>query len=129
MSAYYRGRRARRYNARWRTFNERTLAETLAMIDVTTLRSVSEELGRLPRLLDVACGTGILLSRLLDRVPGAEAYGVDASEDMLAQARTALKDQPHVHLERVKVGTGEAAGLPFTQETFDLITCTNALHD
>ncbi len=99
------------------------------MIDVTTLRSVSEELGRLPRLLDVACGTGILLSRLLDRVPGAETYGVDGSEDMLAQARTALKDQPQVHLERVKVGTGEAAGLPFTQETFDLITCTNALHD
>ena len=40
---------------------------------------------------------------------------------MLAQAQ--------VHLERVKVGTGEAAGLPFAQETFDLITCTNALHD
>jgi len=99
------------------------------MIDVTALRSVPERLGRLPRLLDVACGTGILLSRLLDRVPGAEAYGVDASEDMLAQARTALKDQPHVHLERVQVGEGPTAGLPFAQETFDLITCTNALHD
>jgi ubiquinone/menaquinone biosynthesis C-methylase UbiE len=48
---------------------------------------------------------------------------------MLAQARAALKDQPHVHLERVKVGTGETANLPFAQETFDLITCTNALHD
>ena len=129
MSTYYRGGRARRYNARWRTFNERTLAETLAMIDVTALRRVSEELGRLPRLLDVACGTGILLGWLLDQVPGAEAYGVDASEDMLAQARIALKDQPQVHLERVKVGTGEAAGFPFRQETFDLITCTNALHD
>ncbi|SRR5713101_4001965 len=70
-----------------------------------------------------------LLGWLLDQVPGAEAYGVDASEDMLAQARIALKDQPQVHLERVKVGTSEAAGLPFSQETFDLITCTNALHD
>ena len=67
--------------------------------------------------------------RLLDRVPGAEAYGLDGSEDMLAQARIALKGQPHVHLERVQVGTGETAGLPFAQETFDLITCTNALHD
>ena len=99
------------------------------MIDVAALRSVSERLGRLPRLLDVACGTGILLRRLLDLVPDAEAYGVDASEDMLAQARIALKGQPHVHVERVKVGTGETAGLPFAQETFDLITCTNALHD
>ncbi len=48
---------------------------------------------------------------------------------MLAQARIALKDQLQIHLERVKVGTGEAASLPFRQETFDLITCTNALHD
>lgn len=40
-----------------------------------------------------------------------------------------LKDQPHVHLERVQVGEGPTAGLPFALETFDLITCTNALHD
>ncbi len=99
------------------------------MIDFAALRSVPERLGRPPRVLDVACGTGILLRHLLDRVPGAEAYGVDGSEDMLAQARIALKGQPHVHLERVQVSTGETAGLPFAQETFDLITCTNALHD
>jgi len=123
------GRRARHYNARWRTFTEKTLAETLAMIDVIALRSVSEQLGRSPRLLDVACGTGILLRQLLDQVPGVEAYGVDASEDMLAQARATLKDRPHVHVERVQIGTGETAGLPYAQESFDLITCTNALHD
>ncbi len=129
MSTYYTGRRARHYNARWHTFNERTLGEALAAIDIAALRSVSERLGRSPRVLDVACGTGILLGRLLDQVSGVEAYGVDGSEDMLAQARTALKDRPHLHLERVQVGTGETAGLPFAQETFDLITCTNALHD
>ena len=129
MSTYYTGRRARHYNARWRTFTEKTLAETLAMIDVTALRSLPERLGRLPRLLDIACGTGILLRQLLDQVPGVEAYGVDASEDMLVQARAILKDRPHVHIERVQIGTGETAGLPFTRESFVLITCTNALHD
>ncbi len=129
MSTYYTGRRARHYNARWRTFTEKTLAETLAMIDVTALRSLPERLGRLPRLLDVACGTGILLQQLLDQVPGVEAYGVDASEDMLVQARATLKDRPHVHVERVQIGSGETANLPYSQETFDLITCTNALHD
>jgi len=41
----------------------------------------------------------------------------------------ALKGQPHVHLECAKIGTGETANLPYAQETFDLITCTNALHD
>jgi ubiquinone/menaquinone biosynthesis C-methylase UbiE len=129
MSTSYTGRRARHYNARWHTFNERTLGEALAMIDVAALHSVPERLGRLPRVLDVACGTGILLQRLLTPVPGVEAYGVDASEDMLTQARAALKDKPHVHLECVKIGTAETANLPYAKETFDLITCTNALHD
>ena len=129
MSTYYTGRRARHYNARWHTFNERTLGETLAMIDFATLRSVPERLGRPPCVLDVACGTGILLKELLERVPGIEVSGVDASADMLAQARIALKDQPRVQLEQVEVGTGETANLPYAKETFDLITCTNALHD
>ncbi len=99
------------------------------MIDVDALRSVPERLGRLPRLLDVACGTGILLKQLLIQVPDAEANGVDASADMLAQARVALKDKPHVYLERLQIGTGEIASFPYAQESFDLITCTNALHD
>jgi ubiquinone/menaquinone biosynthesis C-methylase UbiE len=129
MSAYYTGKRAQQYNARWRTYSEKTLAEALAMIDVPTLREVPARLGRAPRVLDVACGTGILLKELLTRLPGIEAYGVDVSEDMLAQARLALKDRPQVHVARVQVGTSETAGLPFAQETFDLITCTNVLHD
>jgi len=87
MSTYYTGRRAQRYNERWRTFSGKTLAEALAMIDVTALRNVPEHLGRPPRVLDVACGTGILLKELLERVPGIEVYGADASADMLVQAR------------------------------------------
>src|SRR6266566_1050761 len=81
MSSYYSGRRARHYNTRWRTFTKRTLAEALAVIDEARLRRVPEQLGRPPRVLDVACGTGVLLRKVLDRVPGAEVYGVDASAD------------------------------------------------
>jgi ubiquinone/menaquinone biosynthesis C-methylase UbiE len=129
MSTYYMERRARNYNARWHTFNERTLGEALAIIDFAALRRVAERLGRQPRVLDVACGTGILLKELLGRVPSVDAYGMDASEDMLVQARMALKGQLHVHLEHVQIGADETANLPYAQETFDLITCTNALHD
>ena len=99
------------------------------MIDMSALRSIQKRLGRCPRVLDVACGTGILLQRLLAQLPDVEAYGVDVSEDMLAQAQIALKGLPNVHLERVKIGAGVTANLPYAQETFDLITCTNALHD
>jgi ubiquinone/menaquinone biosynthesis C-methylase UbiE len=127
MSTYYTGKRAQLYNTRWHTYTARTLEVTKAIIDVAALRLVPERLGRSPRVLDVACGTGILLKQLLALVPGIVAYGVDASEDMLVQARLALKG--HVHVERVQVGTGETANLPYAPETFDLITCTNALHD
>jgi ubiquinone/menaquinone biosynthesis C-methylase UbiE len=128
MSTYYTGRRARRYNARWLTYSEKTLAEALAMIDVPALREVPERLERSPRVLDVACGTGMLLQRLLAQLPAIEANGVDASEDMLAQARIALKGQPRVHFARAEIGPDATAELPYVPETFDLITCTNALH-
>ena len=128
MNGYYTGKRAQNYNTHWRTYTERTLAEVLAMIDFAALRSVPERLGRSPRVLDVACGTGILLKHVLEQVPNAEAYGVDASADMLAQASAALKGQSHVHLEQVKIGSGEKASLPYAPGTFDLITCTNTLH-
>ncbi len=39
------------------------------------------------RLLDVGCGTGASTAALLDAVPGAQVVGVDASAEMLAQAR------------------------------------------
>ena len=128
-SRYYRGSRARRYNRRWRAYTQKTLAVAMAMIDVAALQRVPEQLGRPARMLDVACGTGLLLKRLLERVPGMEAYGVDASEDMLVQAQEALKDQRHVRLERVEIDGDGAAGLPYPPNTFDLVTCTNALHD
>ena len=134
MSRYYQGKQAYQYNTRWQRFNTRTLSETLATIDFTALYGIKERQGRMPRVLDVACGTGILLKQLLAQVPDLEVYGLDASADMLAQAQAALREQPHVHLECIQVeciqiGSGMALNLPYAQEHFDLITCTNALHD
>lgn len=129
MSKYYKGRHAHHYNTRWLKYNTRTLNETLAMIDIAALRSIQERQGRLPLELDVACGTGLLLKQILTLVPDMEAYGLDASADMLAQAQAALQGHSNVHLERMQIATGMASNLPYIQESFDLITCTNALHD
>jgi ubiquinone/menaquinone biosynthesis C-methylase UbiE len=129
MSKYYQGKQAYHYNTRWQRFNTRTLSETLATIDFTALHSIKERQGRMPRVLDVACGTGILLKQILAQVPDLEIYGLDASADMLAQAQAALQDQPHVDLEQMLIGSGIASNLPYEQEYFDLIMCTNALHD
>ena len=129
MSKYYKGKQAFQYNTRWQSFNTRTLNETLATIDFTALCGIKERQGRMPRVLDVACGTGILLKKLLAQVPDLEVYGLDASADMLAQAQAALQGQPNVHLKRMQIGRGITLNLPYAQEHFDLIMCTNALHD
>ncbi len=99
------------------------------MIDITALRNIQKRQGRLPRILDVACGTGLLLKQLLSQVPEMEMYGLDASADMLAVAQSALQHEPYVQLEQIKIGYGTILNLPFKYENFDLITCTNALHD
>jgi len=106
----------------------RTLSEALAMVDVAALRRVKMREGRLPRMLDVACGTGIFLSQVLGLLPELEAYGIDASADMLAQAQVRLLRFPQVRLEQVEVDVSRRAQLPYAQGTFDLISCTNALH-
>ncbi len=129
MSGYYTGQNARYYNLRWHSFTERTLAETISTIDVAQLQSISSQQGRPPRVLDVACGTGVLLQMLFKHIPAMEGYGVDASADMLAQARLALANQPHVQLHQATLGNDATANLPYTPHSFDLITCTNALHD
>ena len=129
MSKYYKGKRASQYNTRWQRFNTRTLSETLAMIDTKALHRIQEQQERLPRVLDVACGTGLLLKQILAQVPDLEVYGLDASADMLTQAQAALQGQPNVHLERMQIGRDKAFNLPYEHEHFDLITCTNALHD
>jgi len=128
VSRYYLGRQARSYNMRLRVFTERTLSEALAMVDFETLRRVAEREGRSPRMLDVACGTGVFLKQILELAPAIEAYGIDASADMLEQARATLRGFPQAHLQQVVVGDGETATLPFAPGSFDLITCTNALH-
>lgn len=128
MSQYYSGQRAQSYNTRWHTFTQKTLEEVTALLDMATLHHLYQQAQPL-RILDVACGTGVLLQYLLSQFPDAQVFGVDASADMLKQAQSALKGYPFVDLQQATVGTG-ATSLPhYPPHSFALITCTNALHD
>lgn len=69
------------------------------------------------RVLDVACGTGIVARMAAEC--GATAVGVDLNEGMLAVARGVAPS-----LEWI---TGDAAALPFPDGTFDLVTCQAGL--
>ncbi len=72
------------------------------------------------RAADIACGTGILASRIAREVDAEEVYGVDFSEGMLAQARR--------RSDEVRWITAPAEQLPFEDETLDAVVTTSAFH-
>jgi ubiquinone/menaquinone biosynthesis C-methylase UbiE len=129
MRTYYTRRRAQSYNRRWQVFSEKTHAALSSVIDFAQLEKICKTREQPPRVLDAASGTGILLERLAHLIPCAELHGVDASEDMLAQARLSSEGHSSTRFVHASLQGGEKAGLPYDAASFDLITCANALHN
>jgi len=72
------------------------------------------------RVLDVACGTGIVARSVVPRVGSqGTVIGLDVSPDMIAMARTTA-ERDHLAIEW---HTSPAEHLPFPDEYFDLILC------
>src|SRR5438105_3451634 len=65
------------------------------------------------RVLDVCCGPGMLSAGALKR--GAEAVGLDMSEDAVELARTLVPDG--------RFEQGDARALPFPTASFDSALC------
>jgi methionine biosynthesis protein MetW len=82
------------------------------------LRKIIAELvnGSKKRLLDVGCGEGSLLAPFVNH---HECYGVDVSENQLRQAEMKGLRTSRVDLEN--------EGLPFGDEFFDLIVCSETI--
>lgn len=72
------------------------------------------------KVLDLACGTGLVLREFLDT---GEIYGLDMSWDMLVQAQRRYSKRRRVYLTQ---GNGEA--LPFLSQVFELVTIGQAIH-
>jgi SAM-dependent methyltransferase len=69
------------------------------------------------RVLDACCGPGYYARQLADR--GADVVAFDASEEMVALARSA-----GVRVERAVLGER----LPYADGAFDLVVCALAIH-
>ena len=69
-------------------------------------------------MLDIGCGGGATLQRLLKRSRGAMVYGIDISEESVAKARKINAD---VLDKQVFINQGSAASLPYSDEMFDLV--------
>ena len=77
------------------------------------------------RVLDVACGTGLVTAALVERW-GCIAVGLDQSRAMLERARSKAAADPRL-AERVSFVVGEAEQLPFGDDDFDHLTFTYLL--
>lgn len=72
------------------------------------------------RIADIACGTGILTSRIRNELRPDEVYGVDMSDGMLEQAKA--------RSSRVRWMKGPAERLPFDDASLDAVVTTSAFH-
>ena len=70
------------------------------------------------RVLDIACGTGVAAAEAARR--GAQAFGVDFSPEMLAEATKLHRD--------VGFHEGDAEHLPFDDSTFDVAISNFGIH-
>lgn len=104
-------RLAARYDSRWSFYVNATIEETVNRLEI--------EPGE--RILDLGCGTGVLIQRLLKMTPEIEVFGIDACAEMLEIAKQKLP-------EFVDLKLGSADNLPFPCNSFDVVVSTSAFH-
>ena len=72
-------------------------------------------------LLDCGCGTGPMISLLYEKDPGKHYTGIDITPRMIEVAQAK-------ELEGVTWVTGDCEDLPFEDDSFDVIICSNSFH-
>ena len=99
---------------------------TVAQLFEPLARSLLEGVALQPgqRLLDVACGTGIVARLAAPRVaPAGEIVGIDLNEGMLATAKICAEA---AGLE-IRWQQGDASALPYEDASFDVVFCQQGL--
>ena len=100
---------------------ERTGAGSAAHL--APLAAAALHVGAAPeRVLDVGCGSGEGTLFLAREFPQARVRGVDISEEMVGLARDRVGLDPE---GRIAFKVGDAAGLPYPEDSFDLVAQLN----
>ena len=76
-------------------------------------------------MLDIGCGGGATLQRLLKRSSNAKAYGIDISEESVAKAKEVNKELLD---KQAFVCQGTASQLPYEDAKFDLVTAVETVY-
>ncbi|MGW1277034.1 class I SAM-dependent methyltransferase [Streptomyces tsukubensis] len=91
------------------------------------LDMVEATVGRAPRVLDLACGTGSITDRLLRRFPDATSTGVDLDPALLTIARGTFDGDDRVTFVTADLQDPDwTAALP--HRTYDAVLTATALH-
>lgn len=77
------------------------------------------------KMLDIGCGGGATLKRLLKRSPDSMVCGIDISEESVAKAR---KVNSKLLNKQVFVQAGSAEILPWEDNTFDMVTAVETVY-
>jgi ubiquinone/menaquinone biosynthesis C-methylase UbiE len=102
---------ASEYDKRWSKYIDATVRETLVRFDATNAR----------RVLDIGCGTGVLLGRLRAVPPHAALIGVDLAGPMLRIARPRLANA-------AALWQAAAGELPLRDASVDRVVSSNVFH-
>jgi ubiquinone/menaquinone biosynthesis C-methylase UbiE len=109
---------------RWAPHYERSLLQRFFLnpVQTATIAEIGREVAQPMAVLDVGCGTGVLLRRLAGVYPLASLVGVDAAAGMIAQARAAAEGG------LLRFEEAQAEKLPFPDGSFDLVVSTMSFH-
>ncbi len=88
------------------------------LVDAAQLKNKSA-----PGILDVCCGTGSVVLAFAEHSPDALLVGCDFSHGMLRKAQEKNADTHALFVE------GDAAELPFSDNSFDVVSCSHALYE
>ena len=85
-------------------------------------RDIAGQIKELPyeSLLDVGCGTGFLMELLIKQRP-AHYCGADLSDEMIRVAK-------EKRIDGAEFVVSSADKLPYPDETFDIVTCSQSFH-
>ena len=91
------------------------------MRDSTTLALAEFPTASALRVLDIGCGTGVLLRRALDGDTTRTAIGVDITSSMLRQAAERLPSD-------VPLICASSENMPLSSASVDVVVSTSVLH-
>lgn len=82
--------------------------------------------GKATAVLDVGCGSGMLIKKVAEQTDAGRLCGLDHSSDMITLSRETCEEL--CGSDRAEFFAGSVSELPFADETFDLVTAFETIY-